>query len=109
MTFSSDKIPIFTSRNSDDLFLVIDQVFLIFPFFFQIVRILTVLNVEYDPFFIRKTSISEKNSMTRHLFTLFVLSRASDNTTSQILGRGYGCMGRPPHLKFWGIVLPSPP
>ena len=49
-------------------FLVIDQVFLIFPLFFQIVRIFTVLNVAYDPFFPRKTAVSEKNSFTRHLF-----------------------------------------
>src|SRR6218665_3636839 len=91
----SEKIPIFTPNNSDDLFLVIDQVFLIFPFFFKILCIFTVLNVEYDPFFTRKTTISENNSLTTPFFTLFVLSRASDNTTSQNIG-GDGCMGHPP-------------
>ena len=35
----SEKISIFTAKISDDLFLVIDQVFRIFPFFSQIVRI----------------------------------------------------------------------
>ena len=45
-------------------FLVIDQVFQIFRFF-------TVLNVIYDPFFTRKTAISEKNSLIRPFFTLF--------------------------------------
>jgi len=46
---------IFTQKIFDDLFLVIDQIFLIF-------RIFTVLNV-YDPFFTRKTTIPEKNSL----------------------------------------------
>src|SRR6218665_77017 len=47
--------------ESDDLFLVIDQVF-------QISRIFTVLNVVYDPFFTRKTTISQKNSFIRPIF-----------------------------------------
>src|SRR6218665_525630 len=64
-------------------FVGIDQVFLIFPFFFQILRIFTVLNVVYHPFLTRTTTISEKNSLTTPFFTLFILSRASDNTTSQ--------------------------
>src|SRR6218665_560229 len=41
--FSRTKISIFTAKMSDDLFLVIDQVFRIFPFFSQIVR--TMFNV----------------------------------------------------------------
>ena len=53
-----------------------------FLFLSQILRIFTVLNVVYDPFFTRKTTISEKNSLTTPFFTLFVLSRASDKTTS---------------------------
>src|SRR6218665_4013095 len=36
--------------------LVIDLVFRIFPFFSQIFRIFTILNVVYDPFLTRKTS-----------------------------------------------------
>src|SRR6218665_548165 len=106
MTLSSEQISIFTAKISDDLFLVIGQVFLIFPFFFQILRIFTVLNVVYDPFFTRKTTISEKNSLTTPFFILFVLSRPSDNTTSQNIG-GDGCMGRPPTTNFLGG--PSPP
>src|SRR6218665_415443 len=67
-----------------------------FPFFCNIFRMFTMLNVLYHPFLTRKT----------HFFTRFILSRASDNTTSQNIG-GDQCMGRPPHLKLWGG--PSPP
>ena len=45
---------VFRAKITDDLFLVTDQVFRIFPFFFQIFRILTMLNVVYDPFLTRK-------------------------------------------------------
>ena len=73
-----------------------------FPFLFPDSPYLYALNVVYDPFFTRKTTISEKNSLTTPFFTLFVLSRASDNTTSQNIG---GRMHGPsPHLKFWGTV-----
>src|SRR6218665_3009531 len=40
----------------------------------------------YHPFFTRKTTISEKDSFIRPFFTLFILSRASDNTTSLNIG-----------------------
>src|SRR6218665_3245103 len=49
--FFGKKLPFYTR------FLVIDQVFLI-------LRIFTVSNVVYDPFFTRKSTISEKNSLT---------------------------------------------
>ena len=102
-----EKISIVAAKISDDFFLVIDQVFRIFPFFCQIFRIFTMLNVVYDPFLTIKTHVSETNSfMTPSFFTLFVLSRASDNTTSQNIGRD-GCMGRP-HLKFGWDRPPAP-
>jgi len=44
-----------------------------------------MLNVVYDPFLTKTTTISEMISFMK-LFTLFVLSRASDNTTSQDIG-----------------------
>ena len=61
----------------------------------------------YDPFPTRKTTISVKNSFMTPFFTLFVLSRASDNTTSQnIEGTDAWAV---PHLKFfWGTVPQSP-
>src|SRR6218665_3327532 len=67
-----------------------DQVFPIFPFFSQIFR---MFNVVYDPFLTRKTPF----------FTLFILSRASDNTTSQNIGGTDAWAVPPPQI--WG---PSP-
>src|SRR6218665_3430554 len=88
----SGKISIFTPKIHDDLFLVIDQVF-------KILRFITVLNVVHDPFFTRKTTISENNSLIRPFFTLFVLPRASDNTT--FLNIGGTNAWAVPHLKFF--------
>src|SRR6218665_1289684 len=57
----------------------------------------TMLNVVYDHFLTRKTQF----------FTLFMLSRTSDNTTSQNIG---GPMhGRSPHLSFFGGASPQSP
>jgi len=86
----------FTAKISDDLFLVIDQVSRIFPFFFKIFRIFTMLNVVYDPFLTRKTPF----------FTPFILSRASDNTTctsQNIRGRMHG----PSHTSNLGGLSPQ--
>jgi len=55
----------------------------------------TMLNVVYDPFLTRKTPF----------FTLFILSRASDNPTSPNIG---GRMHGPPPPQIWG-ASPSPP
>src|SRR6218665_3621695 len=99
MTFFLEKISIFRPKISDDLFLVIDQVFQILHFF-------TLLNVVHDLFFTRKTTISEKNFLITPFFTLFVLSRASDNITSLNIGETNAWAV--PHLKFWGDRPPSP-
>src|SRR6218665_2239706 len=93
----SGKISIFRVKISDDLFLVIDLVLLIFPFFSHIFRIFTMLYVVYDHFLTRKTPF----------FTLFILSRTSDNTTSQNIG-GTNAWAVP-HLKFWGGPSPQSP
>src|SRR6218665_82910 len=90
----SGKISIFRVKISDDLFLVIDLVLRIFPFIF---RMFTMLNVVYDHFLTRKPPF----------FTLFILSRTSDNTTSQNIG-GTNAWAVP-HLKFGGDRPPSPP
>src|SRR6218665_1025550 len=56
MTYFSEKFPFSGQTFLTTFFLVIDQVFRIFPFFFpQIFRIFTMLNVVYDPFLTRKT------------------------------------------------------
>jgi len=77
--------------------LVIDHVF----------RIFTVWTVIFDPFFTRKTPISENNSFDDTFFTLFVLLRASNNTTSQNI-MGDGCMGLPPPHILGGPSPQSP-
>src|SRR6218665_3416902 len=51
----------------------------------------------------QKATISEKNSLMTPLFNLFVLSRASDNTTSQNIG------GTDANLKFFGGTVPPVP
>jgi len=89
-------------------FLVIDQVFRIFPFFSQIFPFFYYVQcVVYNPFVTRTIAISEKNSFMTPFFTLFVLLRASDNTTSQNI-EGDGCMGRSPTSNFGGPSPQSP-
>src|SRR6218665_644965 len=88
MSFFSENISNFTAKISDDLFLVIDQVFRIFPFFSQIFPFFTMLNVVYDPFLTRKTTISEKNFFTTP-FLLCSYFRARPTTLLQILGRPF--------------------
>src|SRR6218665_979320 len=61
--FFKKKNSIFTAKISDDLFLVIDHDLRIFPIF----HIFAACNVVFDPFFTRKTPISE-NIPSRHLF-----------------------------------------
>src|SRR6218665_659535 len=56
----------------------------------------TMLNVVYDYFLTRKPPF----------YTLFILSRTSDNTASQNIG-GDQCMGRPPASNFLGGPSPQ--
>src|SRR6218665_1662283 len=84
----SGKISIFRVKISDDLFLVIDLVLRIFPFFSHIFRMFTMLNVVYDHFLTRKTQF----------FTLFMLSCTSDNTTSQNIGGTNAWAVPPPQI-----------
>src|SRR6218665_2301851 len=79
-------------------FLVIDLVLRIFPFFSHIFRMFTMLNVVYDHFLIRKTQF----------FTLFMLSRTSDNTTSQNIGGTNAWAVHLPQI-LGGTVPPSHP
>src|SRR6218665_1647813 len=53
----------------------------------------------------QQTTISKNNSLTTPFFTLFVLSRVSDNTVSQNIG-GADAWAVLPTSNFWG---PSPP
>src|SRR6218665_3309443 len=108
MRFLEKKFPFFSPKNSDDLFLVIGQVFLIFTLSFQILRIFTVSNVVYDPFFTRKTTISEENSLTT---TFLLCSCFRAHPTTLLLKILWGPMHGPsPHLKFFlGDRPPVPP
>ena len=107
MTFFRKKNSVLTAKISDDLFLVIDQVFRIFPFFSQIFRIFTMLNVVYDdPFLTRKTTNSENNSFMTHFFySVPTFARIRQRYFSKYWG-GDRRMARP-HLKFGGHP-PSP-
>src|SRR6218665_2318354 len=58
----------------------------------------TMLNVVYDHFLTRKPPF----------FTLFILSRTSDKTTSQNIG-GTNAWAVHPTSNFWGTVPPVPP
>src|SRR6218665_691217 len=99
MTFLRKKFPFSRPKFlMVDLFLVIDHVF-------QIFNIFTLLNFLYDHFFTTKSRISQNNSLMTPFFTLFLLSRTSNNTTSQNNGGADGCMGRP-HLESWGHQSP---
>src|SRR6218665_2526894 len=99
MTLFSEKISIFTPK-------IVMTFFSHRPGFFLIFRIFTVLNVVYDPFFTRKPTISEKNS----LMTPFLLCSyfRAHPTTLLLKIWGGGCMGRPPTSNFGGLS-PSPP
>src|SRR6218665_2777145 len=99
MRILGGKISIFAAKISDDLcFLVIDQIFrfsLSFP--------------RFSLSLLCQMSYLTLSSQEKHLFfTLFILSRASNNTTSLNIG-GNQCMGRPPTSNFGGTVPPSPP
>src|SRR6218665_797578 len=75
-----------------------DLVLRIFPFFSHIFHMFTMLNVVYYHFLTRKTQF----------FTLFMLSRTSDNTTSQNIG-GTNAWAVPPPQILGGTVPPVPP
>src|SRR6218665_553811 len=109
MTVFREKISILTAKISDDLFLVIHQVFLIFPFISQIFRFFTMLNVVYDPFHTRKTTIFRiEFRYDTFLNSVRAFTRIRQHYFSKYWGRG-GCMGRPPTSSFGGTVPQSPP
>src|SRR6218665_1879188 len=94
----SGKIFILRVKISNEVFLVIDLVLRIFPFFSHIFRMFTMLNVVYDHFLTRKPP----------LFTLFILSLTSDNTTSQNIG-GTNARAVPPPQTFGRTIPPVLP
>ena len=101
MTFFRKKIPFSRPEFLTTSFLVIDHVFQIFIF-----RIFTVWNVICNPFFTRKTPISENNSLMTP-FLLYSYFRAHP-TTLLLKILGDGCIGRPPPQTLGG-PSPNPP
>src|SRR6218665_204146 len=94
MSFFWGKMSIFRVKMT---FFSHRPAFTIFPFFSQIFRIFTMLNVVYDPFLTRKTPFLLYSYFHTHSTTLYFSKYWGDQ-----------CMGRP-HLKFWGDRPPSPP
>jgi len=76
-------------------------------FFFRFSISLLPCSVVYDPFFTRKTPVSENNFFITPFFTLFVLSHASDkHYFSKYWGTDAWAV---PTSIFWGDRPPSPP
>src|SRR6218665_156796 len=106
MRFFSEKMSIFTAKISDDIFFSHQPGFSDFPFLFpEFPYLFTVLNVVYDPFLARKTTISEKNSfMTPSLLCSYFRAHP---TTLLLKILGGQMQGPSPHLKFLGGPSPS--
>src|SRR6218665_568359 len=104
----SEKISNFTAKISDDLFLVIDQVFRIFPFFSQIFPLFTMLDVVYDPFLTRKTTLFQKELLYD---TFFYSVRTFTHIRQHYFSKYWGVRmhGPSPTSNFWGDRHPSPP
>jgi len=88
---------IFAAKISDDLFLVIDPIFSDFPFLFPDFPYLCYVKCHIWPFPHKKNTF----------FTMFVLSRASDNTTSLNIGGTNAWAVPPPQIL--GDRPPVPP
>src|SRR6218665_3743872 len=98
MTFFPEKFPF--SRPK-----ILMTFFLIFLFFFQILRIFTVLNVIYDPFFTRKTTISENNSLTTPILLCSYFRARPTTLLLKILGERMH--GPSPTSIFFGETSPK--
>src|SRR6218665_3730208 len=107
MTFFSEEIYIFTAKISDDLFLVIEQVFRIFPFFSPIYRSFTMLNVIYDPFPHMKNHYFRKENSFMTLLLLCSYFRANPTTLLLEILEGWMHGPSPPQIR--GGRPPVPP
>src|SRR6218665_1108491 len=105
MTFFSEKISISTAKISDDFFSSstrFSRFSLSFP---RIFPIFTMLNVIYDPFLPRKTTISEKNSfMTPFLLCSYFHAHPTTLLLKILGGRAWAV----PPPQIWGDRPPSP-
>src|SRR6218665_3371166 len=106
MTFFSEKISVFTATNFDDIFFSHRPGFSDFPFLFPDFPCLYC--VIYDPFFTRKTTISEKNSLTTPFFrSVRTFAPIRQHYFSKYWG-GTGCMGRSRTSNLGGPSPQSP-
>src|SRR6218665_2394153 len=87
-------------------FLVIDLVFRIFSFFSQILCILTMLNVVYDPFLTRKTTSSKRKFLYDTFFYSVHTFARIRHTAYQNIG-GTDAWAVPPS-QILGAVPPRP-
>src|SRR6218665_2793155 len=99
----------FYTQISDDLFLVIDQVFSDFFYLFQIFHIFALLNVMYDPFFTRKSPISENNYFLDDTFFLLCSYFRAHPTTLLLKILGGGRMHGPSPTSIFGGPSPQSP
>src|SRR6218665_246523 len=97
MTFFRKTISIFTPKISHDLSFSHRPGFSDFPYLY------CVLNVVYDPFFTRKTTISGKNSLIR---PFFYSVRTFAHIRQHYFSKYWGGPMPSPHLKF--LRGPSP-
>src|SRR6218665_88355 len=97
MTFFSEKISILVANISDDLFLVIDQVFRIFP----------LLPDFPDLFFVRYRTQPFPHKKNTFFYSFHTFAHIRQLYFSKYWG---GRMHEPsPHLKLWGDCPLSPP
>ena len=94
ITIFSEQIYILAAKISDDLFLVINQVFRIVTDF----RIFTFLSVVHDPFITRKTPFFYSFHIFAHIRQHYFSKYWGDES-----------IGRPPTSNFVGDSPPSPP
>src|SRR6218665_1316395 len=96
----------FHAKNSDDLFLVIYQVFLIFTLFRFSVSLLCKMS--YMTLSSQEKALFQKSILNDTYF--FYSVRAFTPIPQHYFSKYWGdqCIGRP-HLKFWGTVPPVPP
>src|SRR6218665_775765 len=110
MTFSSEKMSIFTAKISDELFCFLSLTrFFGFSLSFPRFSVsFTMLNVVYDPFLTRTTTISEKNSFMTPFLPFSYFGAHPTTLFLKILGgRMHGPCTQP--QIFWGTVPQFPP
>src|SRR6218665_1790893 len=109
----SGKISIFGVKISDDLFLVIDLVLQIFPFFSHIFRMFTMLNVVYMTISSQEKhnfhSVLAFTHIRQHYFSKYWGDQCMGDRPTSTLGGGPSPQSPPrsPPLGLHIIILPN--